>query len=227
MWSIETLETIWFCQLCISHWPCPVCSRVVQNGLKLFKWTHALHDIGLWHHISFHYDFTVNFCKSIDLNCSKHALLSFLFTLMGKKVYCTCTFEGKLVKMHLTSGLPQRFMKATTISSPAYTSQVIGWQAFYPMPLPKGECNGCDRTPCIFGSEVFYFPCQQRTSTCAWKSGICFSFLFCFLYPFFQKASYRKTSSRGAYGHDPFWSVFEEYPLDSTRSDSTMTLFII
>ena len=35
--------------------------------------------------------------------------------------------------------------------------------------------------------------------------------------------SYRKTSSRGAYGH----SVFEEYPLDSTRSDSTMSLSII
>ena len=39
--------------------------------------------------------------------------------------------------------------------------------------------------------------------------------------------AYRKTSSRGAYGHDPFWSVFEEYPLDSTRSDSTMTISII
>ena len=37
---------------------------------------------------------------------------------------------------------------------------------------------------------------------------------------------YRKTSSRGAYGHDPFWSVVEEYPLDSTRSDSTMTYYI-
>ena len=36
--------------------------------------------------------------------------------------------------------------------------------------------------------------------------------------------SYHKTSSRGAYGHDPFLSVFEEYPLDSTRSDSTMTI---
>ena len=36
----------------------------------------------------------------------------------------------------------------------------------------------------------------------------------------FAKSAYRKTSSRGAYGHDPFWSVFEEYPLDSTRSDS-------
>ena len=38
---------------------------------------------------------------------------------------------------------------------------------------------------------------------------------------------YRKTSSRGTYGHDPFWNVFEEYPLDSRRSDSTMTLSII
>ena len=38
---------------------------------------------------------------------------------------------------------------------------------------------------------------------------------------------YRKTLSRGAYGHDPVLSVFEEYPLDSTRSDSTMTLSII
>ena len=37
----------------------------------------------------------------------------------------------------------------------------------------------------------------------------------------FLAVMYRKTSSRGAYGHDPFWSVFEEYPLDSTRSDST------
>ena len=37
---------------------------------------------------------------------------------------------------------------------------------------------------------------------------------------------YHKTSSRGAYWHDPFWSVFEEYPLDSTRSDTTMTLSI-
>ena len=36
-----------------------------------------------------------------------------------------------------------------------------------------------------------------------------------------------KTSSRGAYVHDPFWSVFKEYPLDFTRSDSTMTLSII
>ena len=33
------------------------------------------------------------------------------------------------------------------------------------------------------------------------------------------KTAYRKTSSRGAYGHDPFWTVFEEYPLDSTISD--------
>ena len=27
---------------------------------------------------------------------------------------------------------------------------------------------------------------------------------------------YRKASSRGAYGHDPFLSVFEEHRLDST-----------
>ena len=32
--------------------------------------------------------------------------------------------------------------------------------------------------------------------------------------------------SRGAYGHNPFWSVFEEHPLDSTRSGRTMTLSI-
>ena len=31
-------------------------------------------------------------------------------------------------------------------------------------------------------------------------------------------------TSRGAYGHDPFWSVFEEYLLDSTRSDSTIDI---
>ena len=30
-----------------------------------------------------------------------------------------------------------------------------------------------------------------------------------------------------AHGHDPFLGVFEEYPLDSTRSDSTVTLSII
>ena len=41
-----------------------------------------------------------------------------------------------------------------------------------------------------------------------------------------KNSHYRKTSSRGAYGHEPFLSVFEEYPLDSTRSDSTMTLSI-
>ena len=40
-------------------------------------------------------------------------------------------------------------------------------------------------------------------------------------------SKYHKTSSRGAYGHDPVWSVFEEYPLDSTRSDSAMTLAMI
>ena len=34
----------------------------------------------------------------------------------------------------------------------------------------------------------------------------------------FNSSLYRKTSSRGAYGHDRFWSVFEETPLDSTRS---------
>ena len=39
--------------------------------------------------------------------------------------------------------------------------------------------------------------------------------------------TYRKTSFRGAYGHDPFWSVSEEYPLDSTRSNSTITVSII
>ena len=37
-------------------------------------------------------------------------------------------------------------------------------------------------------------------------------------------STYRKTPSRGAYGHDPLWSVFEECPLDSTRSDNTMTI---
>ena len=34
-----------------------------------------------------------------------------------------------------------------------------------------------------------------------------------------QKFPYRKALSRGAYGHDPFWSVFEEHRLDSTTTD--------
>ena len=56
---------------------------------------------------------------------------------------------------------------------------------------------------------------------------VCFPFaLFLPLLRCYKKP-YRKASSRGAYGHDPFWSVFEEYPLESTRSDSTMTLSII
>ena len=38
---------------------------------------------------------------------------------------------------------------------------------------------------------------------------------------------YRKASSRGAYGHDPFWSVFEEQRLDSTTTDITTALFIL
>ena len=38
---------------------------------------------------------------------------------------------------------------------------------------------------------------------------------------------YHKASSRGAYGHDPFWSVFEEHWLDSTTTDITMALFIL
>ena len=33
---------------------------------------------------------------------------------------------------------------------------------------------------------------------------------------------YHQTSSRGPYGHDPFWSVFEEYPQDL---DSTMRVW--
>ena len=37
--------------------------------------------------------------------------------------------------------------------------------------------------------------------------------------------TYRKASSRGAYGHDPFLSVFEEHRLDST-TDITTALFI-
>ena len=36
-----------------------------------------------------------------------------------------------------------------------------------------------------------------------------------------------KASSRGAYEHDPFWSVFEEHRLDSTTTDITMALFIL
>ena len=74
------------------------------------------------------------------------------------------------------------------------------------------------------GPLFFFFfpPCQPKRSPCAWKWGSSFFVIFAFRIP-----SYRKTLSRGAYGHDPFWSVFEEYPLDSTRSDSTMTLSII
>ena len=34
----------------------------------------------------------------------------------------------------------------------------------------KGGVQWVWSHPCIFGSEVFYFPCQQRT-TCAWKWG--------------------------------------------------------
>ena len=41
------------------------------------------------------------------------------------------------------------------------------------------------------------------------------------------QTAYRKASSRGAYGHDPFWSVFEEHRLDSTTTDITMALFIL
>ena len=40
-------------------------------------------------------------------------------------------------------------------------------------------------------------------------------------------SAYRKASSRGAYGHDPFWSVFEEHRLDSTTTNITTALFII
>ena len=39
---------------------------------------------------------------------------------------------------------------------------------------------------------------------------------------------YCKASSRGAYGHDPFGSVFEEHRLDSTTTDiTTATIYII
>ena len=38
---------------------------------------------------------------------------------------------------------------------------------------------------------------------------------------------YREASSRGAYEHDPFWSVFEEHRLDSTTTYITMALFIL
>ena len=38
---------------------------------------------------------------------------------------------------------------------------------------------------------------------------------------------YRKASSRGAYGHDPFWSIFEEHRPDSTATDITTALFIL
>ena len=37
---------------------------------------------------------------------------------------------------------------------------------------------------------------------------------------------YHKASSRGAYGHDPSLSVFEEHRLDSTTTDITTALFI-
>ena len=40
-------------------------------------------------------------------------------------------------------------------------------------------------------------------------------------------SAYRKASSRGAYGHGPFWSAFEEHRLDSTTTDITMALFIL
>ena len=43
----------------------------------------------------------------------------------------------------------------------------------------------------------------------------------------FSSKPYRKASSRGAYGHDRFWSVFEEHPLDSTTTDITTALFIL
>ena len=36
-----------------------------------------------------------------------------------------------------------------------------------------------------------------------------------------------KASSRGAYGHDPFGSVFEEHRLDSTTTDITTALFVL
>ena len=38
---------------------------------------------------------------------------------------------------------------------------------------------------------------------------------------------YRKASSRGAYGHDPFSSVFEEHRLDSTATYIITALFIL
>ena len=40
-------------------------------------------------------------------------------------------------------------------------------------------------------------------------------------------ATYRKASSRGAYGHDPLWSVFEKHRLDSTTTDITTALFVL
>ena len=38
---------------------------------------------------------------------------------------------------------------------------------------------------------------------------------------------YCKASFRGAYEHDPFWSVFEEHRRDSTTTDITTALFIL
>ena len=38
---------------------------------------------------------------------------------------------------------------------------------------------------------------------------------------------YLKASFRGAYGHDPFWSVFEEHRLDSATTDITTALFTL
>ena len=40
-------------------------------------------------------------------------------------------------------------------------------------------------------------------------------------------SKFRKASSRGAYGHDPFLSVFEEHRLDSTTTDIKTALFIL
>ena len=42
-----------------------------------------------------------------------------------------------------------------------------------------------------------------------------------------ERLTYRKASSRGAYGHDPFLSVFEEHRLDSTLTDITTALFTL
>ena len=48
-----------------------------------------------------------------------------------------------------------------------------------------------------------------------------------FSFFFFTHNVYRKASSRGAYGHDPLWSVFAEHRLDSTTTDITMALFML